>query len=41
LKNKITAAFKFIDFSAICEICLQPFYKEAFAKKRKPQESTS
>jgi len=41
LKNKITAAFKFIDFSPICEICLSTFYKGAFSKKRKPQKSTS
>jgi hypothetical protein len=41
LKNKIASAFKFIDFSPICEICLPTFYKGAFAKKRKPQKSTS
>jgi len=35
LKNKITAAFKFIDFSVICEICLSTFFKGAFAKKKK------
>jgi len=33
LKNKIASAFKFIDFSPICEICLPTFYKGAFAKK--------